>query len=178
MKKFVNILRDIIDEQITGAFPFAVDPVTKKELATDYSIDFTTATPTRSQPTNIENEPLPDINSLTDNAKNCLTNVLSQPQFKLKWSNIWGYSNRNIAGTDTKSEHASGNALDFVGAKGNLDPIMQTLADYLVANATELKVKNVIYNYKIWNSPEGWHTYDTSGGKSPHTDHVHVDFIK
>jgi cell wall-associated NlpC family hydrolase len=40
MKKFVNILRDIIDEQITSAFPFAVDPVTKKELPTDYSIDY------------------------------------------------------------------------------------------------------------------------------------------
>lgn len=186
MKKFVKILGDIINEQLVEGIEFAVDPRTKKELSDpfkkddDYAIDYRSG----DQPVkikvggSIESEPLPSLGSLTDPAVDCLNNVLAQPQFKGKWSNIWGYANRSVAGTSTKSEHSYGNALDYVGKKGNLDPIMQTLADYLVDNSSELKVKNVIYNYKIWNSPKGWHDYDTSGGKSPHTDHVHVDFIR
>jgi hypothetical protein len=184
MKKFVKILGDIINEQLVEGFEFAVDPKTGKELSdpfkNDYAIDYRSG----NQPVKIkvggsmEDEPLPPLESLTDPAVDCLNNVLSQPQFKGKWSNIWGYADRYVAGSKIKSEHSYGNALDYVAKGGDLDPTMQKLADYLVDNASELKVKNVIYNYKIWNSPKGWHDYDTSGGKSAHTDHVHVDFIK
>ena len=186
MKKFVKILGDIINKQVVEGLEFAVDPRTKKELSDpfttddDYAIDYRSSDQPIKVKTGIsfEEEPLPNIDVLTTPAIETLENILSQPQFKGKWSTIGGKAVRTIAGETTMSEHSYGNALDFHGKKGNLDPIMQTLADYLVDNSSELKVKNVIYNYKIWNSPKGWHTYNTSGGKSPHTDHVHVDFIR
>lgn len=118
-------------------------------------------------------EPLPDLDKLNDKSKACIDDVLSNPDFQGQWSEIGGFADRDIADSTTKSQHAYGNAIDW---HGKTPEIMQKLADYFVTNATKLNVENVIYNYKIWNSPRGWHDYDTSGGKSPHTDHVHVDF--
>lgn len=170
MKKLVKILSTVITEQLD----FLIDPKTGKDLPKNLTLyyDPTTLTPSVVDPTNIENEPLPPLGNLNQKTKNCLNDVLSQPQFKGKWNQIGGYANRNIAGETTKSEHAFGNALDF---HGKTSDVMQTLADYLVSNATRLEAKNVIYNRKIWNSPRGWHPYT---GQNPHIDHVHVDFIR
>jgi len=114
----------------------------------------------------------------TDATKFCKTDILSKPQFsKEKWSAIGVWSpkgGRNVAGTDIPSEHNIGNAIDWHGAKGIGDPVMQELADYLVANHSVYSAKNVIYNRRIWNSPKGWHAYK---GENPHTNHVHIDFI-
>lgn len=108
--------------------------------------------------------------SLTSKAKACLDHILSLPQFsKDKWKSIQKIAYRKIAGTDIQSQHAVGNAIDWVGNP----TLMQKLANYLVSNANMLHVKNVIYNKKIWNSPKGWHEYT---GVNTHTDHVHVDF--
>lgn len=85
-------------------------------------------------------------------------------------TDVGGYSNRNIAGTHNLSDHALGEALDFMGGK-------QNLADYAVKNAAELNVHYVIYNHRIWNvdrADEGWRPYD---GEDPHTSHVHVSFL-
>lgn len=84
-------------------------------------------------------------------------------------TDVGGYSNRNIAGTADKSDHAFGLALDFMGGK-------QNLADYVQKNAMALNVKYVIYNNRIWSvdrADEGWRAYD---GADPHTSHVHVSF--
>lgn len=117
------------------------------------------------------------ITEQTAATKFCKQDVLSKPQFsKEKWSAIGVWSpkgGRNVAGTSVPSEHNIGNAIDWHGAKGIGDPVMQELADYLVANHSTYSAKNVIYNRRIWNSPKGWHTYT---GKNPHTNHVHVDF--
>ena len=104
----------------------------------------------------------------------CKRDVLSRAEFSAdKWKAIGIMSKRNIAGTNTPSQHSIGNAIDWHGKKGPGDPVMQKLADYLVSNASKYNFVNVIYNKKIWNSPKGWHVYN---GKNPHTDHVHVDF--
>ena len=82
---------------------------------------------------------------------------------------VGGFAARNIAGTNTVSDHALGKALDFMTytdmAKG------QQIANYLVANAGRLRSDNVIWNRRIW-SGSGWGAYN---GASPHTDHVHWD---
>jgi murein DD-endopeptidase MepM/ murein hydrolase activator NlpD len=79
---------------------------------------------------------------------------------------IYGYSNRNIGGTNTKSDHAYGKALDLMGAK-------QAVADYFATGAghRRFNIENTIYNRRIHNA-RGWHAYT---GSSPHTDHVHID---
>jgi hypothetical protein len=79
---------------------------------------------------------------------------------------IYGYSNRNIAGTSTKSDHAYGKALDLMGAK-------QNVADYFATGPghRRFNIENTIYNRRIHNA-RGWHAYT---GVNPHTDHVHID---
>lgn len=79
---------------------------------------------------------------------------------------IHGYSNRNIGGTNTKSDHAYGKALDLMGAK-------QDVANYFATGAGHgrFRIENTIYNRRIHNA-QGWHAYT---GSSPHTDHVHID---
>jgi hypothetical protein len=125
---------------------------------------------TDTKPTTSTDTDIPTSTTLTEKAKACLDHILSLPQFsKDKWKSIQKIAYRKIAGTAVLSQHASGNAIDWVGST----KLMQQLADYLVTNANMLHVKNVIYNKKIWNSPTGWHEYK---GVHPHTDHVHVDF--
>lgn len=104
----------------------------------------------------------------------CKNRVLARPEFSAnKWKAIGIWSNRNIAGTNIRSQHAVGNAIDWHGAKGIGDPVMKKLANHLVKNSEIYQIQNVIYNKKIWNQPAGWHTYT---GENPHIDHVHVDF--
>jgi hypothetical protein len=105
----------------------------------------------------------------------CKKTILAKPQFAAnKWKAIGIWSKRNIAGSSTPSQHSYGNAIDWHGANGPGDPVMQQLADHLVANSFTYRVQNVIYNKQIWNAAGGWHAYN---GKNPHTDHVHVDFV-
>ena len=114
------------------------------------------------------------ITEQTAATKYCKQDVLSKPQFSAdKWSAIGIWSKRNIAGTNTPSQHSYGNAIDWHGKQGKLDPVMQELADYLVANANKYNIANVIYNHQIWSSPGSWRSY---GGRHKHEDHVHVDF--
>jgi hypothetical protein len=110
----------------------------------------------------------------TSATKFCKQLVLSKPEFSAdKWKSIGIWSKRNIAGTNTPSQHSMGNAIDWHGKKGTGDPVMQKLANWLVKNADIIQAQNIIYNRKIWNPSQGWHAYS---GVSPHTDHVHVDF--
>jgi len=114
------------------------------------------------------------ITEQTAATKYCKQDVLSKSQFSAdKWKAIGIFSNRNIGGTNIKSQHAFGNAIDWHGKKGTNDPVMQELADYLVDNASKYNIANVIYNRRAWSLNSGWTTYH---GQSPHTDHVHVDF--
>ena len=99
-------------------------------------------------------------------------------------SNIGGYSYRNIAGTNTLSDHALGKAIDvMIGnwgstagtAKGN------AVANWFVQNPSAFGTKYVIWNAR-YNGGRGWEPYGhPGGGRNPtlqHLDHVHVSFYK
>lgn len=171
--KLISILKESITEQLgVGLWDLPEDPKAPIGLTKDNKPIY--------RKTSVlggggNSEPLPPLGNLNKNSINCLDDVLSVPKFKGKWSEIGGFNNRTIGTTSTKSEHAFGNALDWHGKDSS---IMQELADYFVSNAERLKIKYIIYNYKIWSSATGWTTYNVPAGGSPHTDHVHVDFIK
>ena len=95
-------------------------------------------------------------------------------------SEVEGYCDRNIDGTDRKSDHAKGLAVDLMvnnvsGAEGT------AIAKYLAENAETMKVRQVIWNGEIWTREKGWHHFSPANGStddtSEHRDHVHVSFL-
>jgi len=86
-------------------------------------------------------------------------------------TNIGGYANRNIAGTNTKSKHASGKAIDIMTYNSGLH---SQISNEFVSNRGKWGTDNVITKRRIWNKGRGWHNY----GGIPHMNHVHVDFYK
>jgi len=90
------------------------------------------------------------------------------------------YNNRNVAGSNKKSSHAEGRALDF--HLDATDPSQKALGDRLfdaiIRKAESIGVDNVIWNRQIWSTQRqvaGKRKYE---GKNPHTDHVHVEFTR
>ncbi len=77
---------------------------------------------------------------------------------------VEGYSYRNIAGTNTLSDHATRTAFDYF----NSPSVMQQMADWMIKQPG---IKYVIYNRQIWTPEKGWHKYT---GEDPHTGHVHT----
>lgn len=74
------------------------------------------------------------------------------------------------------SDHPKGRALDYmINNIKNGKKTGTSLANYMVQNYNKLKVKYVIWNRRIWSPGRGWRRYS---GPSPHTDHVHVSFLK
>ena len=71
-------------------------------------------------------------------------------------------------------EHSDGRAIDIMvsGSYG------QQIADWLVANASSLQVRDVIYAQQIWTperAGEGWRYMEDRGSPTAnHYDHVHV----
>lgn len=81
--------------------------------------------------------------------------------------NIGGYANRNIAGTNQKSMHAFGKAIDIMTYNGG------AIAKFFAGPGRKLfGVNNVIWQRRIHNA-QGWHPYRGI----PHMNHVHVDFF-
>lgn len=82
---------------------------------------------------------------------------------------VWGKGPGSVPGSD----HPKGRATDFMTynnkAKGN------ALANDVIQNYKAWNVKYVIWNRYIWQPGRGWHKYS---GPSPHTDHVHVSYLK
>ena len=88
------------------------------------------------------------------------------------------YNPRNIAGTNTRSLHAEGRALDIGLSVGN--PTEKTIGDSLfqifVDTAAQAGFQEIIWNRQIWSSAHpNIHHYT---GQNPHTDHVHVGFTR
>lgn len=96
---------------------------------------------------------------------------------------IGGYENRNIHGTNTKSDHALGLALDVMVYYNKA--LGQRVADYFAANYTELKVKYIIWYDQIFTTTGSralyWRHYTPPGGGTgrtlQHEDHVHISFF-
>ena len=88
------------------------------------------------------------------------------------------YVRRNIAGTNTRSLHAEGRALD-IGLKVSHSTekmIGDGLFDIFARIGGRIGLQEAIWNQEIWRSGNPVvHRYT---GQNPHTDHVHVGFTR
>jgi hypothetical protein len=85
--------------------------------------------------------------------------------------NRWGITvgaQRN----DPGSQHDYGNALDFMVGQGNY-ALGDEVRNHLMQNQKKYGFTVLIWNRNVWTPSRGWHPYY---GRSPHTDHVHVDW--
>ena len=99
--------------------------------------------------------------------------------------NLGIYVCRNIKGTNTKSAHAQGRALD-IGLNA-LRPEEKVIGDALfhalIRVAHHSGIDNVIWNRQIWSvekgGPRAWvGNYKNGAPKNPHTDHIHVEWTR
>ncbi len=81
----------------------------------------------------------------------------------------------SYGGLDAHGEHVDGRAIDFMVTDSALG---QAVADYLLANAGTLGVRDIIWAQRIWTperSSEGWrYMSDRGSATANHFDHVHV----
>jgi hypothetical protein len=87
---------------------------------------------------------------------------------------VQGFAVRNIAGTNTLSDHALGLAIDAMvpaGVQGQ--NIGTAIATHYRLNAAQKHVKYVIWYRQIWSPSKGSRPYT---GVNPHTNHVHISF--
>lgn len=88
------------------------------------------------------------------------------------------YNDRNVAGTQKKSAHAEGRALDIHLNAAN--PEHLTLGNQLflaiTRKASLIGVDNIIWNREIWSQAHPF--VRPYSGASPHTDHIHVEFTR
>lgn len=103
---------------------------------------------------------------------------------------IGGFSDRNIEGTNRKSDHAKGLALDVhvcsIGSEPTEEQIAfgNSVAQWFASNPDVFDVNYIIWRDRI-NSGKGWTDYRSGewrgGGQHPdptqgHRDHVHISF--
>jgi len=91
----------------------------------------------------------------------------------VRMSGIWGDKKHR----QRESDHNTGNALD-IGIV-NIDQ-GNKIAEQIISQAKEKRVKYVIFNRRVWNPQEGWHKYipTKANGNNPHTTHVHISFFR
>jgi hypothetical protein len=100
-------------------------------------------------------------------------------------SYIGGYAARNIAGTNTPSDHSTGNADDLMLPGNYKAPEVNALgwemAKFWRANAKAAGIKYIIFDAKIWSpGDQDWRPYQHPGGSSDvlqHRNHVHVSVL-
>ena len=99
--------------------------------------------------------------------------------------NLGIYVCRDIKGTNIRSPHGEGRALD-IGLRANI-PGEKVIGDQLfrvlIDSARRSGIDNVIWNRQIWSVSQGgprpWGGYYKSGAaKNPHTDHLHVEWTR
>jgi len=103
------------------------------------------------------------------------------PQVK----NLGIYVCRDIKGTNLRSAHAEGRALD-VGLRAHV-PSEKLIGDQLfhalIRSASKSGIDNVIWNRQIWSvsrgGPRPWiGKYKNGALKNPHTDHLHIEWTR
>ncbi len=89
-----------------------------------------------------------------------------------------GGGGRNIAGTNTPSDHNEGRAIDIFLHVGI--PPEKHIANYLFATfikcAKQLEMKNIIWNRQVWSQTSGQITNYTRS--NPHTNHIHISWAR
>lgn len=96
---------------------------------------------------------------------------ISKQYSGVKFLGIWGDPSHQ----KRKSDHNSGNAIDI----GILNTEQgDKIAEQLISEADDKRIKYLIFNRKIWSPEDGWKTYTPTkaNGNNPHTSHVHVSF--
>lgn len=98
--------------------------------------------------------------------------ILKDLEKRFKISSFGGYANRGKVGGKGKSMHAFGRAIDIFSTPSE----MSKIANYVKNNPLS---QYTIYNNKVSTKGGKWTGYGATkaNGKSPHTDHVHADFI-
>jgi hypothetical protein len=75
-------------------------------------------------------------------------------------------------GRDPHGEHVNGEAIDIMTSDRALGT---AIADYLIANASEFGIEDVIWYQRIWMPGFGWKGMSNRGSATAnHYDHVHV----
>ncbi|GEM_PF-1276490 len=98
--------------------------------------------------------------------------ILSDIQKKFNVDRFGGYANRGKVGGKGKSMHAFGRAIDIFASFSE----MQKIANYVKKHPLS---QYTIFNNKASTRGGVWKPYGATkaNGKSPHTDHVHADFL-
>jgi hypothetical protein len=120
--------------------------------------------------------------TLTPAAKKCLEVVINKFG-RNSFPSIGTYNYRTIAGSKSLSQHAHGNAIDFhvPTSQGIATPEGKKLGnqvkDFLLQNSEELDIQLVIWYREDWDRRNNFKK-SSYGGRHPHMDHVHVDFVR
>ena len=89
---------------------------------------------------------------------------------------VQGFVMRNIAGTNTLSDHARGLALDAMMPNNGKGVQAQNIGDAIFThyrlNAKTKRVKYIIWQHTIWSPERGARRY----GKNDHMNHDHISF--
>lgn len=89
---------------------------------------------------------------------------------------VQGFAVRNIAGTNTLSDHARGLALDAMMPAGGKGVQAQNIGDAIFThyriNAAAKHVKYIIWKNTIWSPDKGARRY----AKNDHHNHDHISF--
>lgn len=98
--------------------------------------------------------------------------ILKDLEKRFKINSFGGYANRGKVGGKGKSMHAFGRAIDIFSTPSE----MSKIANYVKNNPLS---QYTIYNNKVSTKGGKWTGYGATkaNGKSPHTDHVHADFV-
>lgn len=85
---------------------------------------------------------------------------------------VYGLGSGSVPGSD----HPKGRAIDLmINNLKNGKAVGTAMANDIIRNYKAYGVKYVIWNRYIWQPNSGWRKYN---GPSPHTDHVHVSFLR
>jgi len=86
------------------------------------------------------------------------------------WNAIPGLRGMHSLSQSMVGPHRTGNAVDFYGPSSAL----AATAAYAAQNAAQLGIRQVIYNWRLWQGG-GWGRLGSTGGNDPgHVWHVHV----
>ena len=99
--------------------------------------------------------------------------------------NLGIYVCRDIKGTNIRSAHAEGRALD-VGLRAQISGerfLGDQLFHALIKSARQSGIDNIIWNHKVWSISQGgprpWGGHYKNGApKNPHTDHLHIEWTR
>lgn len=113
----------------------------------------------------------PSVQTISPACKRFRDEIVNSSEFKSIGINGI-FCCKKTVGTNVWSDHSWGAAID-VGFATTPAAKKMAFAKKAVEVAARYQIKYVIYNSRIWNSEDKWHSYT---GSDPHTSHVHVSF--